>query len=316
MAWFRKQMWLDVEGGWCGWIDTPNSGADASATGWQTSGTLLNGQGYATHSWGSHKRYVFEWSGASAHRNAQLMKSLRDGTLGRGLIHFIEPTLYGTNILPARWADPSITVGDDGPSLVPGVEPLAVPTPGWTPDSALPVRTTVYNMNDIPSGYPGDWASLYVPIPEGYTLLLGATYTATGSARIFVRDVETGVDTPLPQGSLSGPAVASEFSGTRGVRIWIGKTAPGAASLQVTAMCARAGANTQLFAGGYGDLPYGEGPYGGVNLAYWDLVNTPWMGGMGNAGVRFDGVPTLIHNTGVNGGQVGYAASFIETGGW
>src|SRR5690606_30258112 len=92
MAWFRKKMWLDVEGGWAGWIDTPNSGADASPTGWGTEATLLNGGGYAANSWGTHKRYTLEWSDASSRQAAPLIQPPRSGAHATGLIPFIEPT--------------------------------------------------------------------------------------------------------------------------------------------------------------------------------------------------------------------------------
>lgn len=43
---------------------------------------------------------------------------------------------------------------------------------------------------------------------------------------------------------------------------------------------------------------------------------TEWLGGQGNSGCRFVGSPTYIENTGVNGGQISYAASFKEVGDW
>lgn len=45
-------------------------------------------------------------------------------------------------------------------------------------------------------------------------------------------------------------------------------------------------------------------------------VYGPWVGGQGHSGCRFDGEPTYIEYTGVNGGQVGYAATFREVGSW
>lgn len=41
-----------------------------------------------------------------------------------------------------------------------------------------------------------------------------------------------------------------------------------------------------------------------------------WTGGMGHSGVQFVGEPTYMANTGVNDGQIGYAATFKETGSW
>jgi hypothetical protein len=248
------------------------------------------------------------------------MKSLRDGTYGRGLIHFIEPTLYDQNVLPARWADPSISIGDDGPSLVYGVTPEAVPT---TDGGVLPFITTRYDLIDTDPGYRGDAESVYVAIPEGYSLVLGAFYSATGSGGVFAQTIgsngtATANSTLTPLGTTGEYTVFDEVLNARAVRIWIGKTATGSASVDLTALCARLIPADKMYWPGYGELPYGEGPYGGGGLysGYTQLLQAPWTGGMGHAGVRFDGVPTLIHNTGVNGGQVGYAASFIEVGGY
>lgn len=43
---------------------------------------------------------------------------------------------------------------------------------------------------------------------------------------------------------------------------------------------------------------------------------TEWSGGMGHSGVQFVGEPSYMALSGVNGGQIGYAASFKETGSW
>ena len=323
MSWFRKKMWLDVEGGWAGWIDTPNSGADASPTGWGTEATLLNGGGYAANSWGTHKRYTFEWSDASSRQAAQFMQSLRNGAYGKGLIHFIEPTLYDTNVLPARIAQPSLSLDDGGIPLVLGAEAEDVAAPGWASNS-LPVRAVKWNLNDIAGGFRGTRESFYLSIPEGYTLALGAVYTSTGGGGVFIRT--GGIDVRLPKvdpatDSLVTPA-AIMFSGRRYVRLWFGKGLTDTnATLTVTAITARLIRTRDVFKTGgvgYGDAPYGQLAYGGSELsARWNrMAKGPWVGGMGHSGVRFNGTPTLIHNTGVNGGQVGYAASFIETGAW
>ena len=56
-------------------------------------------------------------------------------------------------------------------------------------------------------------------------------------------------------------------------------------------------------------VPYNHYPTGSAPL-------TEWVGGQGNSGCRFVGSPTYIENTGVNGGQISYAASFKEVGDW
>jgi len=322
MSWFRKKMWLAVEDGWAGWIDTPNSGADASPTGWGTEATLLNGGGYVANSWGTHKRYTFEWSDASSRQAAQFMQSLRNGAYGKGLIHFIEPTIYDTNILPARVAQPSLMVEDGGRPFVPDTQPVEVQasTPGNGP--------VIGARWDLPQngvqGYPGRGYSTYIPIPDGYTLLVGAVYSATGSGGVFIRTPD-GADVKIESSSTSGnPILGSGIIDSKGynvARLWIGRLGIRQSSVTVFSITARLVPTRKLFVRGgnpYGTPEYGFGPYGGSELTPFAkrIMSAPWVGGMGHSGVRFNGTPTLIHNTGVNGGQVGYAASFIETGSW
>lgn len=46
------------------------------------------------------------------------------------------------------------------------------------------------------------------------------------------------------------------------------------------------------------------------------LKEGTWIGGQGHSGCRFIGKPTYVNNTGVDGGQVSFAASFREVGLW
>ena len=283
-------------------ITTPQTGAEVSPQAWASNGTLLNGQGYAMGSFGSHKEYSFAWANASARENAQLMKSFFDGSFGRGKIYFQDPLTLNMNVLPARWADPSNTANYEGSQLVPGVNPTTVPSSGFEVNQ-LPVRSAVFNLNSV-SANPTltDDNALFIPIPDGMQLNLGAFYSTTlGTAGVKVTTATAGgaptattvTLTPLASSTeTSGflPNVITKSPGITGVYLWIGKSVAANATVTVTAIHARLSP--------VGRLPTGP---------------RTWVGGQGNAGVRFAGPPTYINNTGVNGGQVGYAATFIES---
>lgn len=289
------------------WLPTPNRGADVSPEGWSAGGALLSGGAYQFGSFNSAKNYQFEWPSSSSRTAAQLMKSYADGTYGRGLIYFIDPLTYSTNVLPALWADPSMALASESNTLVPGITPTATPTSG-NADLRLPVRSAFYDL--ALTGVTGpdnldDSNSVFVPIPEGFFLLLGAIYSATGSAGVFYSKVFAGgavsETVSLPPVSASGSTVFSTFvtsdPGQIGIRIWVGKTSSGAASITLTAMSARVfEQGREITAATSGD------PF--------------WIGGQGHSGCRFTGYPTYINLTGTDGGQVSYAASFREVGSW
>lgn len=489
------------------WVPTPLSGADVSPQAWSASGVLLNGGAFARHSFNKHKEFNFSWRTTSSRETAQLMHSFYDGSFGRGKLYFHDPLTYTTNVLPARWADPSITCDYEGPSLIPGVIPSRMAV-GANVNLRTPVTAAAYNLNGVtpvtgatttvgyvnrainprmttatgigvgpgggtasytvneplpaagfpvetavkytwsapstsvsggiglitpvvagemiyPSAYvmptreqsmrmqlqfrtgstntgsviygpvihapafqatrihagpvevpagvdgvtircwaggdapgagpwqvgdslyvsaystaPGDffdgatgsvvvagdafqtrWVgsatssaseayrvtgatttpvlndsnSLFIPIPDGMQLNLGAWYTATGSAGIFLSGVTaTGVNSnllqvyPLSSGLFN--TTVTKQPGEVGVRLWLGKTTSANASLTVNAIHARLSKT-------------GETP-GGENF---------WVGGQGHSGSRFAQPPTYINNTGRDGGQVEFAATFVES---
>lgn len=292
------------------WFPTPNRGADVSSQGWQDGGTMLNGGGYQLNSFGSAKNYVFEWPSSSSREVAQLLKSFSDGTYGRGLIYFLDPLTWQTNVLPAHWADPSMTLGLESPSLVPGVTPSASTTSGGDAMN-LPVRSATYNLSGTGPMTPAslnESNSVFIPIPEGGLLYLGAVYSSTGSSGVYYSRVSRGgvigATSKVPSAPAGGDPGTGILTagvipqpGDIGVRVWVGHVSGNPGALTLTALLAR-----------LGDQSRGGNPD--------PALFKPWIGGQGHSGCRFVGKPTYINYTGVDGGQVGFAASFREVGAW
>lgn len=282
------------------WFKTPLQGADSSPQAWGANGTLLNGGGWAVNSFGSHKRYSYEWGQSSSPEVAQRMKSYYDGSYGRGLLHFVSCDIFETNVLPAHWADPSMALDYEAPSHVYGVEPKAVVTPNAS-NLDLPVRSVEYNMSGTPTS-PAVGSTVFIPIPEGYTLYIGAFYTSTDSTSgVYAIPVtNAGVDgnpVLLEKQSNSGSLLFANnyFSNIRGIRLWVGRTA-GSGCVTMSALIGRL-------------LPQ---PYN--DATYTRLSRGKWVGGQGNSGCRFAQPPTYITNSGYGGGRIGFSASFIEVG--
>lgn len=294
----RRCFWFGTEEV-SSWFATPLRGADSSPEGWGSSGTLLNGGGYGIHSWGTHKTYTYEWPSTSSPETAQKMKSYRDGTYGRGLLYFIEPTIFTTNVLPALWAAPSLAVDNDAPSLVYGVTPTAVATSGSATND-LPVQSAFYNVTTAAQTNAESDTSVFIPIPTGYTLHVGAFYSRTGTAGVYANPVNTngtlGTRVQITaQANTSTSMVTNTFTGVKGIRLWVGRTTSVASTITIAAMIARL-----------------------VETGKPTPSQGPWIGGQGHSGCRFnpDSAPSYITNGPINGGQIGFAASFIEVGSW
>lgn len=296
-----SQMWFGTEDR-MRWIDTPSSGADMSPQSASASGVLLGGGGWVDQGFGSHQNYVFAWPNSSSVRMARLMQSYREGTYGRGLIHFIDPLTFKTNILPKHVADPSLALDAEMPSLIRSrVIPMTAARTMNATRNDLPLRSVVYNLADGAVGFPGYQDSVFIPVPPGYELRIGAFYTRTGSGGVFAAPVDIAgtAGTPIRLSELANDAetIATDIiaPGQLGVRLWVGKDATGAATVTLAAMVARL---THVM------TPDPTALYG------------PWTGGQGHSGCRFVGNPTYIAYNGVRGGQIGYSATFKETGSW
>lgn len=282
------------------WIATPLQGADSTPSAWGVDGTLLNGGGYGFHSWDSHKRYTYEWPQSSSPETAQKMKSYRDGTYGRGLLYFLEPGIYRTNIFPARWADPSMAIDNEAVSLKYGVEPEGVVTSGastWD----LPVMSAVYELNDANDPAPtqlDQGSAVFLPVPQGHEIALGAIYSSTGSGGVYIRRVALNgtvgareLLTPLTP--TTADLVVDVVDSVRGVWVEIGRGSSDPETITLTAMTARI-----------------------MEAGKPAPTSARWIGGQGHSGCRFLGTPSYVYNSPIEGGRVGFAASFIETGSW
>lgn len=232
----NRKMWFGTEQ-YMQWIETPQSGADSTPEEWAASGTLLNGGGYVNHSWGSHKTYNFSWSNTATREAAQTMKSYRDGSYGRGLLYFVSPLIYDTNVLPARWASPSMATQDEGFGHIYSLTPKALPVTGFE-KNRYPVETASYTVPARGAQY-DERSALFIPIPPGMTLWIGAVYEATGGLGVHVR-TDSGTDVTVPPVGLSDDVVAPLAVTGKFARLWFGSTGltPGG-TLNVTAVTAR-----------------------------------------------------------------------------
>lgn len=280
------RMWFGTEQK-MGWIETPQTGADVSSIGQSANAVLESGGGTVRNSWDSHKVYQFSWGTGATPNMVSLLQSYRNGSYGRGLLYFHDPMFYSTNLLPKRWADPSMAVNFEAEPLIPDVWPTAVPVVSTS--NNYPVNAASYT---VPSSYSSqtNGTEHFIPIPTGMTLVLGAVYS--GGGEVYAR-TNSGI-TPLPALGISDPQVANQsYSDVPWVRIGVRNLGPSATTLTVVGMTARLASQPTA-----------------------DLMIGPWMSGEGHSGCRFQGNPTVINYNGVNGGQIGLSAILQEVGAW
>lgn len=312
----RKKFWFGTED-YAKWMVTPAQGANMGPSAWGEGGTFLSGGGFQYNSFGSHREYVLEWSGSSTYEAAQEMLDFYNGSYGDGLIHFVLPTIYDKNILPSQWASPSTLEGPT--SLVPGVVPTITrsgPINQLLSGTSFPRASVGYSIVP-PGGEPGK--SLFIPVPEGFDLVLGFTGTADPDAGVFATPISVGskaAGTPIRIRPVlrtlpaETPVVTDVVSGAgrAGVRLWIGKTAEAPiSSVQIVALCARLVPSGSMVSIPDLNAPFDQFPA---------IARKPWVGGMGHSGCRFESPPTAVLNTGINGGTAAYAANFREVGTW
>ena len=288
------------------WIQTPQRGADVSANAWGESGAYLNGGAFAFNSFNSHKTYNFSWRTTSSRSEAQTMMSFFSGSFGRGKLYFLDPLTMETNVLPARWADPSITCDFEGESLVPGLDPVRVSQTGTT-RLQLPVTAAQYVFTNRVQGGFRD-AGTFIPVPPGYSAVVWGVSSSTLTAGIRMAPVALGGSVTsnistlpsTPASSISthgdGSVTVTPAPGEIGFQLWIGGTTSGGfvnGTVTVNALSVEIVPSERVD-------------------DYKTKPRDHWYGGQGNEGVRFVQPPTYINNTGRNGGQVEFAATFKE----
>jgi len=280
------RMWFGTEQR-MGWVETPQTGADVSSIGMSVEETLLGGGGYTRNSWDSHKVYQFSWGESASPQLVSLLQAYRNGSYGRGYLYFHDPMYYGTNLLPKRWADPSMAVNTEAEPIVPDVDPSAIPQVSTA--NNYPTNAASY---PLPAGYSSQTnnSELFIPIPPDMYLAIGAVYSGVGA--VYIR-TPAGIANLTPLG-LSGANVASAIvSGQPWVRLGVRNTTASAGNLVIGGMTARLSSapDSALMAG-------------------------PWYAGEGHSGCQFVGNPVVINYNGVGGGQIGISATLKEVGAW
>ena len=304
----RDSMWFGTIDSGTGqsnmrWIETPQTGADVSSTGMTAEAGLMNGGAYVRNSWDSHKTYQFSWGESASPQLASALQGYRNGSFGRGLIQFLDPMNYGTNLLPKRWADPSMAANYEAESLWFGQSPRTSPT-GASPLD-LPATSAIYDLEALGSPENPDGvdigAALALPVPPGFSVGFGWVGESTSSSAGIIVGATgltlssgAGVAPPIDESSRQVINMTG-VAGSRGgiITMALANLSDAVESVRLEAMTLRV-------------APPGE------------VLDTsgPWMSGQGHSGCRFVGNPTIVNYNGVGGGQRGVSCILREVGAW
>ncbi len=227
----RNGLWIGTKQ-YQRFVPAPSRGADATSVGYSETATGKNGGGYVAQSFGRHKTFQYDWPRSTDRQYATFLQGLRDGTYGRGVVHFTDPTCYLTNVMAPHWANPGLTIGYDSPPLVFRQQPEEFEF-GRSDRANTPLIGATYR--NLPSSF-NTADSFYVAIPPGKMFVFGTRYSAAGGGAVFLQPVRgvdgineadriqmpAGLDPENPYGDLVNRQVpGSTFSG---VYVWVGRT--------------------------------------------------------------------------------------------
>lgn len=293
----KGKMWFGTF--WRGeFIDCPTVGSDLSPRSWGAGGEFLSGGAYEVSAPDAHKEFSLSWSSASAVKAADIMQAYRDGAYSAtpgDLFYFHDPLSLLVNILPKRWAQPSLWAR----SLRPG----AVEAPGAgvesrrLPLSAATITAPLAWSSSTPPKAPGPGV-LFVPVPAGYALYIAVNQVKNSGSGMSFRQVNSD-GTLAAVRTFTGDNIqtVNNSSGTvRGILLYHSGLSNGSSTVTAArAILVRAGdAVPDDFKG----------------------LSWKWYAGMGHSGCRFTAPPTYIPTAGVLGGIASYSAIFREVGDW
>ena len=269
------------------WIDAPVGGASFNPQQWGTSGTYLNGGGFAFRSQQSHQLATFEWRRSMGKWAAQVIHDYYDGVYGPGPFYFIDPLTYETNVLPKQVAFPGSNVDLVQNAFVSGGQQYFQVT---TPSNSRNLPVTPLAL--LRGTGPFATRKIQIPRPEGHNVSLFAWFSVASGATLTAETYPSGPQTlnPTPLTGNNAPAITALSGGFLTFKVNL----PNATS------------RADLY--GFRAIIW---PQGGT-----EPRNVNWCGGEGNSGLEFDGPPTKVRYNGVDGGQTGVAATFREVGAW
>lgn len=241
------------------WVPAPKINMPRTQGNWSSKTEYLNGGSFVNRSDQGARVYEMEWA-LKPGEDIDVIHAYAEGAYGDGPFYFLDPQAMYRNLAPSYWAHAALACGD-GPNLAgaDAARPALVTTASNT--QKYPVNSAQYTLTGTETPL-----ELWVPVPAGYTIHIGAHGSATGSA-VVTATTDAAVATNLTLlGANTTTRTNYTLAGENGVTLTIGGT--GTLTL--------AGLIIQV-------LPTGDSVAGGE-----------WILGKGHSGCEFDDLPEDI----------------------
>lgn len=268
------------------WIECPAVGSDLPARTWGAGGDYLSGGAYEVSAPDAYREYSFAWHDASTIPEMARMNAYRDGAYSKApgdLFYFHDPLSYAVNILPKRWAQPSLMARTGRPWAT-----GEVPGPGVR---GLPLTGAHIKAGTTDPTEPGPGV-LFIPVPEGMRMRIAVNQLRISGDGFCVRRINLDGSPGGVVNFSSDVASAVDGDTYRGALVYF----KGESNVF--------GARAVLY------------PINGSTPTDFKDSSWAWHSGMGHSGCRFVGAPTYMPTNGVAGGMASYAVTLREVGDW
>lgn len=181
------------------WVKAPTVDFDASRVGWTSEVQFLNGGASIRSSVASHATVQLSWGLMSNEEARGILRPLRSGKP----VYWVDP--FVDNHLPQAWAEPW-RAGYDGPIL-----DNSDVRPKLFPEAVVnnyPAESAEYNLTNDTVGLR---KSIWLPVPPGYTMHIGATGAVVSGAVQLRFQVDAGSPANI---AFSSPTAANPYSRT------------------------------------------------------------------------------------------------------
>lgn len=236
-----NQMWIGIPSSHMQWVPCPSIDSTITRQRYIERIQFQNGGGDVARSPQYQLEYNLNMTGlANELEGIDAINHFASGFYGDGYIYVAHPALFESNMLGAAWSSPGLIEGGWA-----NIYPTTTPTFSNTASNSYnqPLRSATWSVT---SAINTPIKKFTIPIPEGYTLNLGASGSRTGTAVVQVRTIAVdnatfGTSNLTLLSPTSSTRMNATFSGASycAVDVYITRTSTATSTITLTSMMAQ-----------------------------------------------------------------------------